>query len=91
MYHSAPSLATMLHSFPLVLFHCNRSNGRGPRAAGWYADALQEAFNLSDEETANRVGVVDGGIVAWEEAFGASSLEERGKRRTNHSNATLQL
>lgn len=82
---------TILHSIPLVLFHCNRSNGRGPRAAGWYADALQEALNLSDEETAKRVGVVEGGIVAWEETYGAGSLEERGKRQTNNSHATLQL
>ncbi|KDN52354.1 hypothetical protein K437DRAFT_272557 [Tilletiaria anomala UBC 951] len=76
---SLPTLLPLLAKVPLVLFYCNQSTGRGPRAAGWYADALQEYSDLDDAQTAAKVGVVEGGIVGWEEAFGAGSLQERGK------------
>lgn len=76
---SLPTLLPLLANVPLILFHCNQSHGRGPKAAGWYADALQDHLKLDDAQTAAKVGVVKGGVVAWEEAFGAGSLQERGK------------
>jgi arsenical-resistance protein 2 len=88
-FHVAlPTLLQLLAPIPLVVFHCSRSNGRGPRTAGWYADALQKHMNLSDEDVSKRVRILKGGIVAWEERFGQGSLQERGE---NHGRATRQL
>lgn len=88
-FHVAlPSLLHLLAPIPIVVFHCGRSNGRGPRAAGWYADALQKHLNLSDEAVSKRVRVLKGGIVAWEARFGQGSLQERG---VTYGRATVQL
>ncbi|UZJ56245.1 hypothetical protein CBS101457_005565 [Exobasidium rhododendri] len=85
---SMPTLMRVLSSVPLVIFHCGRSNGRGPRAAGWYADALQSHLGLDDKDVAQRVRILTGGIVAWEASFGQGSLQHRGER--DH-NKTVQL
>jgi arsenical-resistance protein 2 len=85
------ALSTLLHllsPIPMIVFHCGRSNGRGPRAAGWYADALQKHLNLSDEAVSRRVRVLKGGIMAWEAQFGPGSLQERG---VTNGKATVQL
>lgn len=82
LFLSSSTLVKSLHSIPIIIFHCNRSNGRGPRSAGWYADQLQNQFNLNDEEVAKRVGILQGGIVAWEEKYGIGQIDERGKKRT---------
>lgn len=68
----------LLH-IPLVIFHCSRSAGRGPRAAGWFADALDTRGIFSTEVVAKRVAILQGGIVRWEEVYGAGSLEKRGQ------------
>ena len=87
--HSLPlaldRLVPILPSVPLIAFQCDASRGRGPRAADWYADALQDYLAVSGPADAQggsdhqRVGVLIGGIKAWEEAYGASPVEERGK------------
>lgn len=87
LFLSAPTLVKSLSTIPIIIFHCNRSNGRGPRAAGWYADCMQSQFKLTDEEVAKRVGILQGGIVAWEEKYGIGEISERGnKRRVNPEN-----
>ena len=48
---------------PRVIFHCSSSNGRGPRCAGWYQDALNQ-----DKITSSKAYVLTGGIKAWKEA-----------------------
>lgn len=82
LYLSAPTLVKSFSNIPIILFHCNRSNGRGPRAAGWYADVLQDSLHLTDEEVARRVGILQGGIVAWEEQNGKGEVHERGTKRS---------
>lgn len=81
LFLAASTLAVILADVPLLIFHCNRSNGRGPRAAGWFADELQRQTGASDQQIAERVAILHGGIVAWEEHFGAGHLEERGNPR----------
>ncbi|CEH16346.1 alcohol dehydrogenase [Ceraceosorus bombacis] len=79
---SLPSLLLHLSSVPLVVFHCKACSSptsRGVRSAGWYADALQNKLGLTDEQTAQRVAVLQGGIVAWEGKFGTKSLDTRGQ------------
>jgi arsenical-resistance protein 2 len=88
-FHVAlPTLLHLLAPIPMIIFHCGRSNGRGPRTAGWYADALQKHLNLSNEAVSKRVRVLTGGIVAWEARFGQGSLQERG---VTSGKATVQL
>ncbi|EPQ31925.1 uncharacterized protein PFL1_00124 [Pseudozyma flocculosa PF-1] len=79
--HSLPSLLPLLSSVPRLVFHCNSSKGRGPRAAGWTADALDDyrAANPGAEVKA-QVYVLKGGIVAWKERFGEASLDQRGAK-----------
>ena len=54
-------------SYRTVVFHCQSSNGRGPRCAGWYQDALDES-GVSHEES--KAVVLTGGIKAWIERYG---------------------
>lgn len=81
--HSLPvsleTLVPLLMHIPLVIFHCSRSTGRGPRAAGWYADALQVRARLTTD-VSKRVAILQGGIARWEEKYGVGSLENRGRR-----------
>lgn len=38
-----PSVSNKAHDrYSHVVFHCSSSNGRGPRCAAWYEDALLE-------------------------------------------------
>jgi arsenical-resistance protein 2 len=106
---SLPLLVPLLAEKDLVLFHCSSSRGRGPRAAGWWADALEEYLNAkikirhpSSNEQAKleakaryigeHVGVLTGGIKAWEAEFGARPVEERGqKMEARRPNGRLDL
>lgn len=74
-----------------LVFHCSKSNGRGPRAAGWYADALQNYLQLTDEDVEQRVAILTGGIDGWEEDFGIRDLESRGKPRTEDDLRSVHL
>jgi arsenical-resistance protein 2 len=47
-----------------VVFHCSSSQGRGPRCAGWYQDALEDKGI-----TGSGSYVLAGGIKAWLEAY----------------------
>jgi hypothetical protein len=51
-------------SVPLVIFHCSSSNGRGPRCAGWYQDAL-----VSQGVEGSEAVILAGGVKAWEKDF----------------------
>ena len=60
-----PTRWTWLEVFekvPLVIFYCSGSVGRGPRCAGWFQDALNEAGKDSSEGI-----VLAGGIRNWSE------------------------
>jgi rhodanese-related sulfurtransferase len=46
-----------------VVFHCSSSNGRGPRCAAWYEDALLERGLESNAR------ILTGGIKAWMKAY----------------------
>jgi arsenical-resistance protein 2 len=46
-----------------VVFHCSSSNGRGPRCAAWYEDALNE------RGIKNNAHVLSGGIKKWLELY----------------------
>jgi rhodanese-related sulfurtransferase len=48
---------------PFVIFYCSSSNGRGPRCAGWFQDALDE----NGDQIAKSF-VLAGGIKGWVEA-----------------------
>ncbi|KAN0066196.1 hypothetical protein ACQY0O_000290 [Thecaphora frezii] len=81
MPQSLPSLLPLLSSVPRLVFHCNSSKGRGPRAAGWCADALEDyhaRIGQQGYDVRDHVFILKGGIVAWKEAFGESDLEQRG-------------
>ncbi|SCZ98568.1 BZ3500_MvSof-1268-A1-R1_Chr3-1g05469 [Microbotryum saponariae] len=66
-----PSLLPILSQYPLVIFHCQSSSGRGPRCAGWYQDLLNERCIQS-----SRAVVLEGGIKKWRlENGGDESLE----------------
>ncbi|KDQ16682.1 hypothetical protein BOTBODRAFT_53780 [Botryobasidium botryosum FD-172 SS1] len=58
-----PGLVPILSNIPLVVFYCNRSTGRGPRCAGWYADALPSG-------TKSQSLVLEGGIKGWLSKWG---------------------
>ncbi|GAA5977830.1 hypothetical protein JCM11641_006085 [Rhodosporidiobolus odoratus] len=66
-YPTLPSLLPILSRYPLVIFHCQSSSGRGPRCAGWYQDAL-DAAGLSKD--ISRAVVLTGGIKDWVAAYG---------------------
>jgi len=66
---SLPVVRQILDSIPLAIFHCTKSNGRGPRTAGWYADYL-----VSKGESPDKVKVLKGGIVAWRERFPVNKI-----------------
>ncbi|BGP24633.1 hypothetical protein Rt10032_c03g1256 [Rhodotorula toruloides] len=66
-YPTLPSLLPILSRYRAVIFHCQSSSGRGPRCAGWYQDALDEA-NISKEQS--QAVVLTGGIKAWVKAYG---------------------
>lgn len=46
-----------------VVFHCSSSNGRGPRCAAWYEDALLEKGMKTNAY------ILTGGIKKWIELY----------------------
>ncbi|GAA5866524.1 hypothetical protein JCM1840_001346 [Sporobolomyces johnsonii] len=66
-YPTLPSLLPILSRYRRVIFHCQSSNGRGPRCAGWYQDALNDAGIKQDVSESM---VLEGGIKVWVESFG---------------------
>ncbi|GAA5928871.1 uncharacterized protein JCM15063_003991 [Sporobolomyces koalae] len=69
-YATLETLLPLLYQYKLVIFHCQSSNGRGPRVAGWYQDALDE-FDISR----SRGAVLEGGIKKWIEVVGLEAKE----------------
>ncbi|KAI0041387.1 Rhodanese-like protein [Auriscalpium vulgare] len=61
-YQTLPTLLPILSRIPKVIFHCQSSAGRGPRCAGWYADALPA-------DARSESLILEGGIKAWLEKF----------------------
>jgi len=59
-YPTRMSLVKVFGNIPLVIFYCSSSNGRGPRCAGWFQDALDEVGNKGSEGM-----VLVGGIKRW--------------------------
>jgi rhodanese-related sulfurtransferase len=71
-----------------VIFYCNRSNGRGPRCAGWWAILSTECYAglrcyslyrrryqdrlNAQANTTSRAFILQGGIHAWLEKFGGT-------------------
>ncbi|EOQ98645.1 Dual specificity phosphatase ibp1 [Wallemia ichthyophaga EXF-994] len=88
-----PSLIYSLGNIDKFIFHCNSSKGRGPRAAGWFADALNNHVKSVDPSlgTQGRVFVLEGGINSWKEKFGAQSIEDRGKPWDHKTMSSVQL
>lgn len=63
-----PSLSTLLSMvkaarYPLVIWHCQSSKGRGTRAANWFRDLLED----EKIDTIQSV-ILEGGIKAWARA-----------------------
>lgn len=90
------TLPSLLHSFSNIkklIFHCNSSRGRGPRAAGWVSDALDTHLKHIDPSlnASDRVFVLKGGINAWKEKFGVGSIDNRGKPWDGKTLSTIQL
>lgn len=66
-FHSTlPILTRALSHIPILIFHCSSSRGRGPRCAGWYADAIADQ---PGGELEQKVYVLQGGIVEWIEQY----------------------
>lgn len=65
-YQTLSTISQLLSPIPKVVFHCSGCSptGRGPRAAGWYADSTA-GKGISSEAL-----VLDGGIIAWIEKYG---------------------
>ncbi|GAA5918183.1 hypothetical protein JCM1841_005291 [Sporobolomyces salmonicolor] len=66
-YPTLPSVLPILSRYRTVIFHCQSSQGRGPRCAGWYQDALDQAGIARD---VSRAVVLAGGIKEWVRQFG---------------------
>ncbi|OQD70023.1 hypothetical protein PENDEC_c027G03805 [Penicillium decumbens] len=62
LYHTRPALYTLLKSGDVkrVIWYCGSCNGRGPRAAAWFADYLVEKQDSSIESL-----ILEGGIKGW--------------------------
>jgi len=63
-YQTLPTLQPILSKIPKVIFHCQSSLGRGPRCAGWYADALPAGAS-------SQALVLEGGMKTWLEHYAA--------------------
>jgi hypothetical protein len=59
-YYTLSTWVKTLGTIPLVIFYCSSSNGRGPRCAGWFQDALDDVENRVSEAI-----VLAGGIKQW--------------------------
>ncbi|KAL1967000.1 hypothetical protein VTN77DRAFT_3524 [Rasamsonia byssochlamydoides] len=62
LYPTIPILYSILSETKVqaVVWYCGSSRGRGPRAAGWFADYLEEQGNTSLKSL-----VLEGGIKGW--------------------------
>jgi len=60
IYSTKKSLAHSLGNIPQVIFYCGSSTGRGPHAAAWFQDGLNEIGNTTSEGL-----VLAGGIKGW--------------------------
>ncbi|KAK2811701.1 hypothetical protein FQN50_002047 [Emmonsiellopsis sp. PD_5] len=66
------SLLTTLADKEQVIFHCALSQQRGPSAALKYLRERERTLGSSEEEgVRQRVYVLDGGFVKWQEKYGA--------------------
>ncbi|KZT38628.1 NAD(P)-binding protein [Sistotremastrum suecicum HHB10207 ss-3] len=70
-YDNLPAFLSAYGHIPKVIFYCGRSNGRGPRCAGWYQDYL-EAQSI----TTSQAFVLEGGIVRWKSDPSTEDLVE---------------
>lgn len=68
-YQTLPGLLPILTQYRSVIFHCQSSNGRGPRCAGWYQDALDD-ISTGGEAIDSRAVVLESGIKGWCARFG---------------------
>jgi arsenical-resistance protein 2 len=70
-YPTVESVANLLYTIPLVIFHCNSCSegGRGPRAAGWYVDELKRK-GISGSKGV----VLQGGVKLWVSEYGDEPL-----------------
>jgi hypothetical protein len=59
-YSTTVSLAHSLGNIPQVIFYCGSSTGRGPHAAVWYQDGLNQIGNRTSEGL-----VLRGGMKEW--------------------------
>ena len=52
---------------PLVIFYCGSCGGRGPRAAGWFADYIDDQTAAKTSQVSSRVqsAILEGGIKGW--------------------------
>ncbi|KAM0791094.1 hypothetical protein ACM66B_004384 [Microbotryomycetes sp. NB124-2] len=68
-YECLEGLVPLLSQYKDVIFHCQSSNGRGPRCAGWYQDALDER-NISH----SKARVLTGGIKLWRQKYAGDEV-----------------
>lgn len=64
-----PELVRTLKDKETVVFHCALSQQRGPSAALRYARARESALG-EEESNKQKVYVLEGGFVQWQEKFG---------------------
>ncbi|TIB82891.1 DUF500-domain-containing protein [Wallemia mellicola] len=88
-----PSLVHSLSNIKKFIFHCNSCQGRGPRSAGWFADALNKHLDHigAHNDTKERVYFLKGGINAWKDKFGTGELTARGKAWDGKTLSTIQF
>ena len=65
-----PELVRTLKDKEKVVFYCALSQQRGPSSALKYARERQRILGDSEEEAKQKVYVLDGGFVRWQEKFG---------------------
>ncbi|KAK4052624.1 hypothetical protein OIO90_004252 [Microbotryomycetes sp. JL221] len=63
-YETLDGVVPVLSRYKDVIFHCQSSNGRGPRCAGWYQDALNERGI-----TTSNARILTGGIKLWRQVY----------------------
>ncbi|KAI8867487.1 hypothetical protein GQ42DRAFT_55331 [Ramicandelaber brevisporus] len=65
-----PEKLKQYEGVPKLYFHCNQSNGRGPRIAGFYEQALKEHLRAAGkDESEQEVVVLAGGIADYKKKY----------------------